>query len=400
MIFNVLAFNKKGKKIKTVMEAADVEELNAYLSFCELELISFKTATFTNKLFTKQKRVTPLEKIEVLESLHLVIKSGIPLSSGLKEIVEDTDNPAVKDVLNRISFKTSRGESFSNAVSSCGGLFGETIQSLIKIGEQTGTLDITLKDAGNHIKQTSDLRAEIKQAMLYPAFAFFSLLFALMFWLIYVMPEMAKTFQAFDANLPALTIAVLNISGFLKSYGLALLFISISLTALFFYLRKTDGNFKFKTDELSLKLPIIGKLLTLFNLAFFAEYIRLMTSSGLPLYNSLVVMENSFTNTAFRHAVTNIKEDVGRGKSFSESISAHDIFPSLLVRMVNIGEQTGHLSEQLSTASEHYFSKAERMAKNMSKVLEPVIIGFVGTFMLIIFIGLLSPIFSLISGIN
>ncbi|QAR32732.1 type II secretion system F family protein [Geovibrio thiophilus] len=400
MIFSVRAFNSAGKKLRLTLEASGSQELSAYLAHCGLEPITVKEASNISRRFRRKDRISPAELTEILESLHLVIKSGIPLTMGLKELTEDTDSPAVESILNRVSFRTASGDSFSKACESCGSAFGETVLSLVRIGEETGRLDKTLKDASNHVQRITDLKAGIRQALMYPAFAFFSLLGALLFWIVYVMPQMAETFRVFEAELPPVTMGIIGVSGFLGSYGLFILMVSCASAVLFSYFRRSDAGFRLKTDKLILKIPVAGSLVHLFNLAFFAEYIRLMTGSGLPLYRSLSVMENSFSSTVFTRAVKGIRESVSGGESFSVSMAKQKLFPPLLVRMVSIGEQTGHLTEQLETAAEHYLDKAERTAKTVSKVLEPAVIGFVGIFMLIIFIGLLSPVFSLISGIK
>ncbi|GAB1535277.1 type II secretion system F family protein [Geovibrio sp. ADMFC3] len=400
MIFSVRAFDTYGKKIRLTVNARDPQELAAYLSHCRLEPLVIKETTAVKALFLQKDKLSPSELVEILESLHLVIKSGIPLSTGLQELTEDTDNPAVKSILNRVSFRLSSGDSFSSACASCGGAFGETVLSLIRIGEETGRLDRTLKDASAHVQRMTDLKSGIRQALIYPAFAFFSLLAALVFWLVYVMPQMADTFRVFEAELPPVTVAVLGISDFLGVYGMFLLLLLTAPAVLMLYIRKIDSAFRLRTDRIILKLPVAGSIVFMFNLAFFSEYIRLMTGAGLPLYRALSVMGNSFGNMVFSNAVKGIMESVNGGASFSASMAKEKLFPPLLVRMVNIGEQTGHLTEQLETAAEHYLEKAERTAKNISKVLEPAVIGFVGLFMLIIFIALLSPVFSLISGIK
>lgn len=400
MIFSVRAFDSYGKKIRLTVNARDPQELTAYLSHCRLEPLAIKETSFPETFFLRKDKLSPSELVEILESLYLVIKSGIPLSSGLQELTEDTDSPAVRNILNRISFRISSGDSFSSACESCGGAFGETVLSLIRIGEETGRLDSTLKDASSHVQRMTDLKSGIRQALVYTAFSFFSLLAALIFWLVYVMPQMADTFRVFEAELPPVTIAVLRISGFLGVYGIPLLTVLAAAAVLVVYIRKIDSSFRLKTDSAMLKLPVAGNIVFMFNLAFFAEYIRLMTGAGLPLYRALSVMEDSFRNTVFSKAVKGIMESVSCGASFSASMAKEKLFPPFLVRMVNIGEQTGHLTEQLETAAEHYLERAERTAKNISKVLEPAVIGFVGLFMLIIFIALLSPVFSLISGIK
>jgi type II secretory pathway component PulF len=394
----VKAIDESGKKVRKRITAKNTDELTAFAHYSGLSLVSFRPISKLDNIFNKKLKSDEL--VEILESLYLVVKSGIPLNTGLKEIASDSLNCNVSDTLNMIAFRTEEGKSFSKAAESCGNIFGETVLNLMRIGEETGKLEQTLKDASSHVSRIGDLKAKTLQALLYPMLAVVSLLGALIFWLAYVMPKMADTFAVFDLELPLFTRLVMSASYFLQSYfGVVILFITACVVALT-YIFKRKPSFKLKADRALLKTPIFGKLLYSYNLAFFSEYLSLMTGAGLPLYKSLTVMENGFTNLVFIQAVRGIKENVEKGESFATAMELQEIFPPLLVRMAKVGEKTGHLTEQLSTAAEHYFTKTDRSARNLSKVLEPAIIGFVGLFMLIIFIGLLSPVFSLIGSVN
>ncbi|WP_022850769.1 type II secretion system F family protein [Limisalsivibrio acetivorans] len=398
--FEIKAVDKGGKKITKTIEVENEEELVPYLEHAGLNVISIHRAPFYAKYTRSRGRIKTQEVIEVLENLHLVIRSGLPTVTGLQDLAKDAENPAMKEILTDLSFRVQMGMNFSKAMEKYKKTFGEVVINLIKIGEETGKLDETLHDAVEHLKKLEDLKAKAKQALIYPSFAFVALSGALIFWLVFVMPKMMDAFSAFDIELPFITRAIMALSVFTQKYIVLITVLLIGAVILINVLRKTSKDFKLITDQITLRLPVFGVIITNFNFAFFAEYVRLMIAAGLPLYQALSLMEGSQKNLVYKSASERIREDMSIGSSFSDALSKQDLYPSLIIRMVNIGEQTGHLEEQLDNVAKYYYQKVDHIAANISKLIEPLIIGFVGGFMLIIFIGLLGPIFNLITGLS
>jgi type II secretory pathway component PulF len=163
------------------------------------------------------------------------------------------------------------------------------------------------------------------------------------------------------------------------------------------FLRRTNMKYRFITDKILTKLPIFGNIVRNFNYAFIAEYIRLMISAGLPLYMALSIMEDSLNNLVYKRSIENSRELISVGKSFSAALAEQKMYPNIILRMVSIGEQTGNLDSQLENVANFYYYKVDYIATNISKMIEPLIIGFIGIFMLVIMIGLMGPIFSLIT---
>ncbi|NPA16927.1 MAG: type II secretion system F family protein, partial [Aquificae bacterium] len=175
----------------------------------------------------------------------------------------------------------------------------------------------------------------------------------------------------------------------------------VFLSAVFIkILRMKNERFRYHTDKILLRLPVFGIILTNFNYAFFAEYIRLMIISGLPLYQALYIMETALKNTVFKNAIRNTRQQIEQGKSFSEALKEENVFSPLIIRMISIGEQAGGLDEQLEYISTYYYNKVDYLAQNIAKMIEPIVIGVVGGFMLIIMIGLIGPIYDLISQVS
>ncbi len=400
-VFFVEAIDTEGNKLRKVFKVEKETEIFTFLEFAGLVPIKIKKLPdFLKFLSLQTKSVKKQDIIEVLENLHLIVKSGLPLNTGIMDLAKDAENSALKDMLLDIAFKIQVGYTLSKAVEKYRNHFSDVVISLFKIGEETGNLDKALQDAAEHLKKIEDLKAKTKQAMIYPAFAFTAIVGAMVFWLVYVLPKMIKVFEQFQMELPMMTVFIIKLSEFTQKYILMIFaFIVVSLVLLKIF-RSKSKNFKYHTDKLLLKIPVFGMIIKNFNFAFFAEYIKLMISAGLPLYQALEIMEDAINNEVFKRAIHDSRENVGLGKSFSESLREHNLFPSLIIRMINVGEQTGQLESQLKYIAEYYYNKVDYISQNIAKMIEPILIGILGLFLLILVLGLIGPIYQLVSNLS
>jgi len=400
-IFLVEAIDNEGNKLIKIFNVDKENEIFTFLEFAGFVPVKIKRLPDIFKFMSlKTQSIKKQEIIEVLENLHLIVKSGLPLNAGIMDLAKDAENNALKDLLLDIAFKIQIGYTLSKAVEKYKNYFSNVVISLFKIGEETGSLDKALKDASEHLKKIEDLKSKTKQAMIYPAFAFTAILGAMIFWLVYVLPKMIQVFNQFDMELPFMTKFIMKLSAFAQKYILLIIiaiFISLILLKLF---RKKSQEFKYYTDKILLKIPIFGMIIKNFNFAFFAEYIKLMISAGLPLYQALEIMENSMNNEVFKKVIHNAKENISLGKSFSEALREHNLFPPLIIRMINVGEQTGQLENQLKYISDYYYNKVDYISQNIAKMIEPILIGVLGLFLLILVLGLIGPIYQLVSNLG
>ncbi len=401
--YQIRAVDSSGREVTRTLEADSDAQLLSFLSFLNLTPVRIsRRPDILGRLqsLAQRRRIKRRDLIDLFENLHLLARSGVSLGTGMWDLAEDVDNPAVRDMLQDIAYRVQSGLSVSSAMARYEGVLGSIAVSLIRIGEETGSLDRVFKDISEHYRRIEEFLSRVRQALIYPAFALLTVTVALLFWLLYVLPRLAELFSNLRVELPALTVAVLNISRFVQDYILFITAVAVlSLTA-FLTARRKSERFRYLTDKLLLKLPVIRSVLLSFNYAFFSEYMRLMISAGVSLYDTLRTLEASFSNRVFRRAVGDLREHVTGGGRVSDGMKKTRIFPSLMVRMIAVGEETGGLDEQLRYLSEYYYGKLDHITQNMAKILEPVIIITVGVFMGLIMISLLLPIYDLIGQIG
>ena len=397
-LFIIDAIDNKGNRLKKVLNIEE-EALFTYLDFANLTPIKIRQLpSFFRFLSIKavSRKVKRSEIIEVLESLHLIVKSGIPLSTGIIDLAEDAQNPVLKDILYDIAFKIQSGLSLSNAVQKYRKYFSDIVITLFQIGEETGTLDQTLKDAADHLKRVDDITSKTKQALIYPAFAITAIFGAIIFWTVYVLPKLVNMFKGMGIELPFITEAFMSVSNFLIKYGIFILAGFILVVILIKVLKDRNDKVKLFFDRLLLKTPIIGLVLNNFYYAFFSEYLRLMIKAGIPINRALEILSESLRNFVFKKAIKNTKEKIEEGYSLTNALSEVKLFPPLIVRMISVGETTGGLEEQLEYIANYYYNKVDYISQNIAKMIEPIVIAIIGAFLLVVIFSIISPIYDLI----
>ncbi|GAB6072287.1 type II secretion system F family protein [Venenivibrio stagnispumantis] len=401
-IYIVEAVDTEGNIIKKMVKVNDETEIELILKAQNLEIIDIKPVpVFIEYLINfnpfKKKKIKKQEIIEFLENLHLVVKSGMPVGSGIMDLAETNENPAFKDILLDIHSRVLSGTALSEAFKVYENIFGNVIITLIRIGEETGNLEKVLKDGAEYLKRIEDIKAKTKQALIYPTFTFVAMSSAMIFWLVYVLPKLTEAFKNFNIELPVTTLFLIWLSEKTQKYILdiiAFLFFSFIFLKIG---RKRNEKIKYITDKILLKLPIFGIIITYFNFAFIAEYLRLMIKSGVNITQSLNILGESLNNAIFKKAIKDASEDIYNGESISNAFQKQQMFSPMIIRMIYIGENTGQLEEQLNYISDYYYGKVNYISQNIAKMIEPILISMMGIFMLIIILGLLGPIYNLIS---
>ncbi|TCK59394.1 type II secretion system F family protein [Seleniivibrio woodruffii] len=396
-LYKIRLLDSNGKVLTKIVEVDRDEDIQSYVAGFGANVIGVSKLPPYAKLLRRKPKIKTSEVVEVIDNLHMIVKSGMPVNSGLMDLAADSDNPAMADMLNDLSQRVQSGLTFSKAMAKYEHVFTGMVVNLIRIGEETGQLDNTLKNAAEHLKKISDLRTKTKSALIYPSFAFVAMILVMVFWLIVVMPKMIEAFKSFNIDLPPTTRFIMWLSDFLQSYIVFIAVAVVGMIILNTFLRKTAVEYRFATDRLITRLPVFGHIVKNYNYAFIAEYIRLMISAGLPLYTALNIMEESLPNLVYKRSIGSARDMIASGRSFSAALAEQKMYPKIITRMVGIGEQTGNLDNQLGNVSEYYYYKVDTIANNISKMIEPIVIGVVGVFMLVIMIGLMGPIFTLIS---
>ncbi|HFU77289.1 MAG TPA: type II secretion system F family protein [Epsilonproteobacteria bacterium] len=310
-------------------------------------------------------KIKPDDIVELMDNLHLVIKSGLPLHQGLLDIAQDTENKRYRIMLEQIAYDLNRGKSLSKAFEMYENIVGVMILNLIRIGEETGQLEATLKRGSEFLKRTTELKKKAKSALIYPSFAFVAVSAAMLVWMIYVLPQMTSLFKDMDVELPALTIFMIDLSTFLANDIGYLLAGLVILIVTFKILHKKNIKVRILTDTLMLKIPVIKNIISGFNIAFISEYLKLALVSGVPLFTAIDTLKNNINNELFKEALSNVTRDVEGGSQLSSAFEKTKIFTTFVIRLMSVGESAGTLDAQLEIISKYYYEKVDFFADNI-----------------------------------
>ncbi len=402
MLFFVLSINQDEKKRYNFINAVSYNKLfealerDALFPIKVIEIPLF----FSFVIPLLGAKISTEDVIEIMKNLHLIIKSGVPIYQGILDLTAESDNKKLKNMLSQIADTINRGESLYAAFEPYKDIVGVMVLNLIKIGEETGELALTLERGAFFLNRINSLKKKVKSALIYPAFAFASVLGTMIVWMVYVLPQMTQLFTYMNIELPPLTIFIITVSEFFSKYVLYMIGTFIGVTAIFRIAHKEYKTVRWYTDKYILKIPVLKHIIVYFNTAFISEYLKLALVSGIPIVNALNTLDKNIENELFQKALQDITKNVAQGTQLSLAFSNTKMFPSFMMRMMNIGESTGTLDSQLDLVANNYYEKVDYFAENIGKVIEPVVLIIVGGFMAFVMASLIGPMYDLISKVQ
>lgn len=406
--FKYKLIDPTGKVISNIVKLPFEDELSV-MTYLEREGQTALSVKKLNPVFTflirllhstRRKKITRPFLAEFLNNIAMMLKSGIPIVTALTESALNSGQPEFESDINDMIITLQGGSSFSGAAQQNPHIFPKTVLHLIRIGEASGTLDERLQDAADHLRRIHSIISDTKQALLYPFFVILSMTVGLIFWLYYVVPKIIVLFSEMDVELPALTVFIIRLSEFVQTYileifgGLILFFFFISA------LYKKNRPSKKLMDRMVLKLPVVGTLVQASNLAFITEYFALLMNAGIDLLQSIDIVRESTSNLVYRDKIKEVKASLTQSETISASFEATKIFPRFVCRMINIGENSGSLPDQLQYIAQEYSKKLATLVETLGKALEPIVLIVAGTMFAIIIAGLFLPIYDLIGSLG
>ena len=347
-----------------------------------------------------RRRVSRSFQAEFLSNISMMLRSGMTLTTALEEGASTSESPDFESDITDMITAIQGGATFSEAADKYRYIFPKTVIYLIRMGEETGRLDKMLQDASEHLKRIQNIISDTKQALLYPSFVFIAMGAGLLFWFYYVVPKILSLFKEMDVTLPSLTIFLLKISEFIQNHFLSMV-LGLAL-AIFIVVTAYKENRKVKrtTDALLLKLPLSSTIISASTMAFITEYFSLLIKAGIDILQCMTILKESIKNEIYREKLGEVREDLARGEGIADSFRSVLIFPLFVIRMINVGELSGTLPEQLSYIAEDYRNKLTVLVATIGKMIEPIVLVVAGAMFAIIIAGLFLPIYDLVSRVS
>lgn len=393
------AIDYNGAVVKGSIEAIDVDAATDNLSYGGLSIVELRKANDFLASVRKSFLARSIKRKDIVEfanNLSVMLKTGIPIVTALYDIAETTENAYLKQKINSISRQVEYGSRFSDAVAMHKEVFPEVFLHLIVVGEETGGLDKSLADVSMHLKKMDDLAEAIKSAMMYPIFAIVTTTGALLFWLTYVLPGTMSMFKGMGLTLPLPTRILLHMSNFAESYWYLILMTPV----LFFLIIKALAKFektRYYVDLAKIRMPVMKHIVYNKLLALYSEQMRILSVAGITITRSMDIVARIIGNDVFKIAIESSLQDISAGSNISDAMKKHVVFPRMMTRMVFIGESSGSLDEQFGYLSEYYLKKLDDVAQRIGKMIEPIVIVIIGLMFVFMIVGLLMPIYDLVT---
>ena len=329
----------------------------------------------------------------------VMIDAGLPLVQCLEILAGQQSNKVFAAVLTDVRQDVESGSTLADAMRKHPKVFDDLYANMVAAGEAGGILDTILQRLSTYIEKAVKLKAAVRGALVYPVSVI--VIACVVVWVIltFVIPVFADLFAGLGAQLPLPTQIVVNLSNFLRSWWWLVLGAIVAAVVLVRQYYQTPQGRR-TLDAFMLKFPVIGTLLRKIAVARFCRTLGTLTSSGVPILDGLDITARTAGNAVVQEAIQNVRKEVEQGKTISEPLAKSGVFPSMVVQMVQVGEQTGAMDTMLSKIADFYEDEVDEATQNLLSLLEPLIILFLGVVIGGIVIAMYMPMFSLISKIG
>jgi type IV pilus assembly protein PilC len=331
--------------------------------------------------------------------LATMIDAGLPLVQSLEILSSQQENKTFKNIIREIREDVEGGSTFAGALKKHPVTFDDLYTNLVVAGEEGGILDNILTRLANYIEKSEALKKKVKSALIYPATIVGVAVIVVGILMIFVIPVFESMFKSSGQTLPLPTLIVVTLSKMIKKY--VVIFIP-AMILLFYLLRKyyQTQNGRAVVDRLLLKLPVFGSLFKKIAVARFSRTLGTLVSSGVPILDGLTIVSRTSGNRTIETAILNARASIREGETIAEPLNRSNIFPPMVIQMISVGESTGALDSMLSKIADFYEEEVDIAVVNLTSLLEPFLMVFLGIVIGGVVISMYLPIFNMASAIG
>lgn len=388
----------QGQDAKGRQSKGEISAISQSLAKAQLRQQGIRPKSVKKKskpLFAAGRKITPSDLAIFTRQLATMMKAGVPLVQSFDIVSEALENPTMRDLVNTLKGEVASGTGLAASLEKHPQYFDELFVSLIDSGEQSGTLETMLDRVATYKEKSEALKSKIKSALTYPIAVVVVALVVTGILLVKVVPQFAETFSSFGADLPAFTLFVLNISNFAQEWWFIALLGIVSAVFAFGEARRRSKKFSDLIDAAMLKAPIVGDIIYNSVIARFSRTLATTFAAGVPLVDALESVRGAAGNAVYHKAIGHIRDDVMTGTPLYNSIKVTNLFPTMLLQMVSIGEESGALDEMLEKVAMHYEAAVDDAVDSLSSLMEPLIMSVLGVLVGGLMVAMYLPIFML-----
>ncbi len=402
MPYKYVAYDEYDNIVKGSIDVQDQSQAEDALANAGYTPISLKWARprpSMDKVFPSLYGIKSDDVINFARQLATLIEAGLTIPSALKLLQGQVEKPAFRKIIVGINEELEGGSSFSQALQKYPEAFSNVFCHIAEAGEHSGDLAQSLRQAVQHMERGEEAMKKAKKAMLYPTFVMVVALVVVVVLVTMVLPPLLEMFDKMDADVPATTAALMAITDFTGAYPLQIIGVVVLIVfAIMMYLRRPSG---IRTkDKLLLKVPLIGTIVLQSNMALFTRTASTLLAAGVPLTRIMDITTQTAGNELIRDALAEVHEGLIQGHGLSKPMATNEIFPSLLVQMITVGEQTGTLDTSLLNVAGFYESEVNNKVDSLTGILEPIMTVGIALFVGFIALSVITPMYSVLGAME
>ena len=392
--------NSYGDKRKGEVEAPDQAAALAHIKRLRIKdpVIKEKPKDLFENIALFKPKVTGKDIVIFTRQLSTMIDAGLPLVQGLEILAKQQDNSTFKKVLTTIKTDVETGTTFADAMRKHPKVFDNLFSNMIEAGETGGILDTILGRLAAFMEKSMTLKKKIKGAMTYPAICFAISALILVVILVFVIPVFEEMFESFGSALPIPTQIVVSMS---NTFTQNFIWIAMAVFVVFYSVKKiyATKTGRIKMDAMFLKAPVAGPLIRKVAVSKFTRTLSTMLQSGVPILDALQVVAKTAGNKIIEAAVFRVADSIAEGRPIAEPLEESGVFPNMVVQMINVGESVGALDTMLSKIADFYDGEVDQAVDNLTAMIEPFMMVFLGGMIGGLVIAMYLPIFSMAAAV-
>lgn len=398
MVFSYKAVDSTGTVVTGTYNAAEKTQVISYLKAQGMTPVSIGSGVNTDlSAYMPQKKPAAKDLSMFCEQFSALLKAGVTILDGLKLLIEQTKNKALKEAIQTTVTAVNEGESLGNAMAKTPLVFDQTMTSLVKAGEASGSLEASLDRLGSQYKKDAEISATIKKAMVYPIIVLVVALVVVVFMLMFIVPKFMEIFESVDITMPKITLIVVGAADWLMANWFTALLVTGAVIGLFIAFIKSKTGKKC-LSWVALQLPGVKEFTIKSSASKIARTLSTLLTAGMTVLEALVILENTLPNYYYKESIKIIYKKVSEGQQMSKQfLEDTKLYPSMLSHMIAVGEDTGDITSMLSRTADYYDLEVETATETMMSLMQPAIILLLSGIVCVVLAAVLMPMVTLYS---
>ncbi|MGE4499084.1 MAG: type II secretion system F family protein [Hydrogenovibrio sp.] len=399
-VYRYTGVNRFGKRVRGEVQASNEQDLEQRLRSAQIDLLSFRVKS--PGLFSGfgHHKITRRDIITLTTQFKQLLKAGVPLMEIIDDLRKSDDSDATREMLSAVYESMEGGQSFSQALKPYENRLGAVYIALVAVGEKTGQMATVLSRLETMLKWEESLAAKTKKVMIYPSIVGLVVLAVILMMMLFVVPELVSFIREMGGELSFATESLIAVSGFMQHYLLELVLVPMGGWLGVKWWKNRSQAFRIQMDRLLFKIPVIGSVLYKLKIARFASTLAVMHSAGIHFGESLKLSSSVVANAYLERNIERAMLLIEEGETIYQAFSLAEVFPSMAIRMVKVGEQSGGMDEALRHVSDYYDAEAKESIERIEPAIEPLLTVVMALVVGWVMLAVLGPVYETISKVQ